>query len=319
MELDTTDALAMLFTDAVDGEMVFHDIEEDQPGPRRVTARVASLGVKNANGRTLKPGILGGKDARARVVVSAWNHSSMPGFLTSGEAPVGYGIISQSDDERYLMADLEMLDDDPQADRTYALLKGHRGMQWSVGYKVTKMDSEGLIERATLVEASPVILGASPNTRTTKVDGLGPANMLTLRVGEPATFNMPGVYTVNVGEAGAVHISGGDGGGAGGAEPLGGGGGGHGDTGSEGLRPGDTPEPVDVPVSLMAPVMQDAAPEEPGKDALWVDTSEAINVLKHWDGSDWVTIGPVSDAEEVVTTDVGDREALRHILGKYGG
>ena len=44
-------------------------------------------------------------------------------------------------------------------------------MQWSIGYKPTKYNDSGdSITRAVVVEASPVILGASPNTRTTKVD-----------------------------------------------------------------------------------------------------------------------------------------------------
>ena len=257
-----------------------------------MTARVASLGVKNANGRTLASGVLGGKDAKARAVLSAWNHSSMPGFFDKGQMPVGYGTIEESKDNRYLMAEWGFLDG-PEADKTYDLLKSHRGIQWSIGYKPTKYDEAGLvIMRATVVEGSPVILGASPNTRTTRVDA---------ELREATVTDYAGLHklveqgTITADEA--RERAGFDG-------------------------PVPTPEPADVDIqTLGAPVFQDAAPEEPGQDALWVDTSGDVELLKQWNGSEWLTIGELGKAYAGtgVGQETGGTEALRHILSKYGG
>lgn len=57
-------------------------------------------------------------------------------------------------------------------------------------------------------------------------------------------------------------------------------------------------------VDLYDPVQQGTAPENPVADMLWIDTSVTPNLLKRWDGIEWVTVNDVDTSilEERITT-----------------
>ncbi|MDX1388270.1 MAG: HK97 family phage prohead protease [Acidobacteriota bacterium] len=136
-----------------------------------VEAVVARIGVKDLEDDVFLPGSFGERSVR----VSAYNHRSWPHM--GGEPPVGRGTIREHGDE--VIATLKFLMGTTAGRETFETIKEMSDLQeWSFGWapggirlaELTKdQRAEGIrraIESVDVVEVSPVIKGASIDTRT---------------------------------------------------------------------------------------------------------------------------------------------------------
>lgn len=137
-----------------------------------VTAVISTFGVVDKDGDvTSKSSFTDG----AEVVVSSYGHTSWEGDL-----PIGKGSLSTTDSEA--VADLQFFMDTPHGLAAFNTIKGLGPLQeWSYSLENTIRkvgDLDGVecmfIESTTVKEVSPVLRGASINTRTlsAKADGL---------------------------------------------------------------------------------------------------------------------------------------------------
>jgi len=106
------------------------------------------------------------------IIVSAWNHASwQPGIL-----PLGRGVIRTSDAGATVSADFF---NTSAANDTLEVLRGLGEMcQWSFGFRINEAEHvtvDGkrvqLLHSVDVFEASPVLQGSNPSTRTVSVSG----------------------------------------------------------------------------------------------------------------------------------------------------
>ena len=107
------------------------------------------------------------------IVVSAWNHASwQPGVL-----PLGRGVIRTSDAAATVVSDFF---NTSAANDTLEVLRGLGEMcQWSFGFRIIDAEHVNvdggkrvqLLHQLDVTEASPVLLGSNPLTRTVSVSG----------------------------------------------------------------------------------------------------------------------------------------------------
>lgn len=125
----------------------------------------------------------------AKVRISAYNHASWgPGML-----PVGKGTIRESGDEAIMEGEFFL--NTGAGKETFEVVKQMGDLQeWSYGYDVEQssdgqLDGEDVtyLEKLTVHEVSPVILGAGVNTRTLTAKGKQLASDLQLRLDEAGT------------------------------------------------------------------------------------------------------------------------------------
>jgi hypothetical protein len=138
-----------------------------------VTAVISTFGVIDSDGDvTSKSTFTDG----APVVVSAYGHTSWQGDL-----PIGKGVLTTTDSEA--IAELQFFMDIPHAKAAFDVVAelSKAGLQeWSYSLegsvvKVGELDGQraNFIESTTVKEVSPVLRGASVNTRTLAVKSDG--------------------------------------------------------------------------------------------------------------------------------------------------
>jgi HK97 family phage prohead protease len=139
-----------------------------------VRAVVARIGVVDKEGDLFLPGAFG----EQKVRVSAYNHKSWP--QRGGDMPVGRGVIREEGDE--VIADLKFFLGTAHGRDTFEVVKEMGELQqWSYGYRVPEAElgsvskeqrAEGVhavFRKVPVTEVSPVLLGASQDTRTIAV------------------------------------------------------------------------------------------------------------------------------------------------------
>ena len=162
------------YVDEVDSHGMSFDESDGEPN-YTVKARVAKLDVRNANGVMIRSGALGKSQ---RVLISPWHHSSVGGNGIFGERakPVADGKLTE--DKGYLWLEAQYSRDIGDSLDEYNRLKlTKETAEWSLGYFITKTPKKSNGEyveaqKIKAIEASPVVMGASPNTRTVKVDSV---------------------------------------------------------------------------------------------------------------------------------------------------
>lgn len=139
-----------------------------------VMAKVASLDVVDHDKEVIRSKAIAGE---AKVKLSFYGHNA----VTAGEAPVGKGTIRAVNGEAVLMANYFM--STTRGREAFETVKalGEDG-EWSVGFRVVKAsepDDEWkakgavrMLDEIELMEVSPVLRGASPNTATIGVKSL---------------------------------------------------------------------------------------------------------------------------------------------------
>ena len=153
-----------------------------------VAAVVSTFGVVDLDGDvTSKTSFTEG----APVVVSAYGHTSWDGSL-----PIGKGSISSGDSEA--VADLQFFMDTPHGAAAFNTIKELGSLQeWSYSLENTIRKAGELdgvpcmfIESTTVKEVSPVLRGASINTRTlsAKAAGLKFSEHADLALGDVRSF-----------------------------------------------------------------------------------------------------------------------------------
>ena len=140
-----------------------------------VTARFATLGVRDLDGDMIEPGAIGVQ----RVQVSQFGHSSW-----GGQLPVGVGVTEERGDEA--LADLQFFMDTTHGLEHFKTIKalGDLG-QWSFGFNVLQsrdptdderqLGIKNVLQKLEIFEVSPVLRGAGIDTGTlaAKCDGCG--------------------------------------------------------------------------------------------------------------------------------------------------
>jgi len=137
--------------------------------PGRVEAAFSVFGNVDADGDVVAPGAI---EDGTGILISSWNHGSWaPGVL-----PLGRGTIRT--DESEATVDATFFDTAAARD-TLTVLKGLGDRcQWSFGFRI--LDAEHvdvggqrvqLLTALDVFEASPVLLGSNPLTRTVSVSG----------------------------------------------------------------------------------------------------------------------------------------------------
>jgi hypothetical protein len=132
----------------------------------RVSAVIASFGVKDLDGDVAYASTF---DDGAEVVLSGWQHSSMP---VGGRLPVGKGVLRITASE--LIMDGKLFLQNRSGREAYEVLKElGESTQWSYGYAVQAQhpdtlngESVNVLDRVYVWEASPVGKGAGIGTRT---------------------------------------------------------------------------------------------------------------------------------------------------------
>lgn len=134
-----------------------------------VTARFATLGVKDLDGDVILPGAFGSQ----KVKVSAYGHTSWGGAL-----PVGVGEIREEGDEA--LAELQFFLNTRHGRDHFETVKGLGELgEWSFGFDVTAEEAPSEEQRQAGVmrvlkglkvhEVSPVLRGAGVGTATVDV------------------------------------------------------------------------------------------------------------------------------------------------------
>lgn len=143
------------------------EIKDENQGV--VTARFATLGVKDKEGDVILPGAFG----EQQVKVSAYGHGSWAGAL-----PVGVGETRESGDEA--IADLEFFMSTTHGRDHFETIKGLGDLgEWSFGFDILEEAApdeeqreqgvERVLKRLAVHEVSPVLRGAGVGTRTLSV------------------------------------------------------------------------------------------------------------------------------------------------------
>ena len=132
-----------------------------------LTAVVAQLDIIDKQRDILKPGSIG----RQQVVLSDWAHSA----ALAGRTPVGKGYLEEQNGSVVMYA--EFFDTDRALETAKVLAELGELTEYSLGL-VPREYTEGVddksayvrtITKADVLEASPVLRGAMPNTRTINV------------------------------------------------------------------------------------------------------------------------------------------------------
>jgi hypothetical protein len=131
-----------------------------------VSALIATFGVKDLDGDVAYASAF---TNGAEVILSGWNHSSMP---VGGPPPVGKGRLRVTSSE--LIMDGSLFLQTRAGREIYEVLKElGESQQWSYGYAVQKQrpytlngESCNLLEEVFVWEASPVGRAAGVHTRT---------------------------------------------------------------------------------------------------------------------------------------------------------
>jgi hypothetical protein len=131
-----------------------------------VSALIATFGVKDLDGDVAYASAF---TNGAEVILSSWNHSSMP---VGGSLPVGKGQLRVTSSE--LIMDGRLWLQNRSGRETYEVLKElGEAQQWSYGYAVESQrpgtlngESVNILERVNVWEASPVGKAAGIGTRT---------------------------------------------------------------------------------------------------------------------------------------------------------
>lgn len=143
------------------------EIKDEDQGV--VTARFATLGVKDKEGDVILPGAFG----EQQVKVSAYGHGSWAGAL-----PVGVGETREAGDEA--IADLEFFMSTTHGRDHFETIKGLGDLgEWSFGFDILEEAApdeeqreqgvERVLKRLAVHEVSPVLRGAGVGTRTLSV------------------------------------------------------------------------------------------------------------------------------------------------------
>jgi hypothetical protein len=157
----------------MDVKRVHTQVEIKDADKGEFLAVIATLNVKDSDGDVTLPGAF---EDGAKVVVSAYGHSSWMGAL-----PVGDGVIQATTDKRrsdYLQAKVagQFYLDTTVGRDTFTTVKNlaAKGLgDWSYGYDPLKAsfgehdgDQVRFLEKLKVFEASPVLQGAGVDTRT---------------------------------------------------------------------------------------------------------------------------------------------------------
>lgn len=161
-----------------------------------VMAEVASLDVVDHDKEVIREKAIQGE---AKVKLSFYGHNA----VTNGEAPVGKGTIRSVNGKAVLMANYFMSTSRGREAFETVKALGEDG-EWSVGFRVVKWsepDDEWkakgavrMLDEIELLEVSPVLRGASPNTSTIGVKALdGTPEPVAEPVAEPVVEAEPPV------------------------------------------------------------------------------------------------------------------------------
>ena len=134
-----------------------------------VTARFATLGVKDKDGDVIEPGAFG----EQRVKVSSFGHGSW-----MGELPVGVGTVRETDDEA--LGDLKFFLETTHGRDHFETIKGLGDLgEWSFGFDVLEESAPDedqqqlgivrILKKLKVHEVSPVLQGAGIDTQTLSV------------------------------------------------------------------------------------------------------------------------------------------------------
>ena len=147
--------------DVMFSAMDFADDDNDEP-TGFVAAVVASLEVADAYGRIVHVGSVGNQE----IVISDWGHSAV-----FGKQPVATAVAFEEGQELHAHMHYDM--SDPDSAKAYRTVRRNRNIQqWSIAYDGLDMEERGgqlHFWSLELMEGSPVLRGASPNTRTLQV------------------------------------------------------------------------------------------------------------------------------------------------------
>ena len=134
-----------------------------------VTARFATLGVKDLDGDLTEPGAFG----EQRVKVSSFGHGSW-----MGELPVGVGTVREEKGDA--LADLQFFMDTTHGRDHFETVKGLGDLgEWSYGFNVLEEAAPSedqkqlgivrILKKLEVTEVSPVLKGAGIGTGTVAV------------------------------------------------------------------------------------------------------------------------------------------------------
>lgn len=167
--------------------------DDDAARPGHVRAVVSAYGVKYRIGwalwHTIEMGAFAASIAELEGIIPLfWMH----GWDWTDQMPVGDALASEDDDEAGLVVDGGLyVDLDPEVARLHRAAKNKAIREWSIGYRViasrrdTNDEAHEFVTEAELLEASLVLRGANPETRTLEV-AAAPAPAGMTRVTTPA-------------------------------------------------------------------------------------------------------------------------------------
>ena len=128
-----------------------------------VEAEVAFIGKVDLQKDKIMPSAIG----KQEVLLGAWGHST----VRAGEAPLGYGDVTEGSDGRVLMS-ATVLDSGPGRE-LWTLLKARPNLvQWSITAGVTdhKVQKDFVeLVKLDMMEVAPVVRGAQQGTQTLSV------------------------------------------------------------------------------------------------------------------------------------------------------
>ncbi len=148
----------------------FTAADGDEGDTGRLLALVSAYGVRYRIGsgtfHTIQPGAFADSIAGQESIPLFWSHD-----WTDGGLPVGHATASESDDGLEIDGRL-YLETDPALGRLWESLRAGAVREWSIGYAVRTQtvddddDQHFYVDEAELLEASAVLRGANPQTRT---------------------------------------------------------------------------------------------------------------------------------------------------------
>lgn len=146
---------------------------DDTGDSGRLNALVSAYGVKYQIGfftwHTIAAGAFAASIAEQPAIPLYKEHD-----WTSGGVPIGHATASETDDGLEIDAEL-YIDSDPMVKRLWESLKAGAIREYSIGYSVLTQtvdeedDQHFTVDDAELLEASAVLRGANPATRTLQI------------------------------------------------------------------------------------------------------------------------------------------------------
>lgn len=157
----------------MDARVSFTAAEGDESSGA-ITALVSAYDVKYLIGwrlwHTIEAGAFTDSIAEQAAIPLFWQHS----WQYTEQAPIGHATAEETDEGLVITGTL-YVDADPSIARVYEAMKAGAIREWSIGYRVLEIrtdsddDDHEFVTKGELLEASSVLRGANPETKTLQV------------------------------------------------------------------------------------------------------------------------------------------------------